>query len=344
MSQRKIKIDLKPLVARSLLHQSKLKAGQSAGKQPIGRKENKASVNGRGKTSEDLNVGFGKLGITPANGARKSVTKRGDFEKYPKLPAELRLKVIKNSISTASTTSTTDNQRVVEILYYDISDGIGSDGWPYHKSNHKHKIYSKNPTLHQVDREFRNEALKTWNVRIGTPNGEYYARLDPDNTIIYISYTELDEDSDTLDMYSDMLTTDICSKIKHLAIDFEMWNCHGTVNPLQKFTALETFTFVVHDAACCADWEPGKQFVELEIVYVDEDDLEEVRPEIRLWDDIEHLVELCTEYRVKNPNYNVPTVKTAIMYCDDSACCNSVESVENHLVDVLAPGGGRPRP
>ncbi|KAK0114512.1 hypothetical protein ONS95_014002 [Cadophora gregata] len=238
----------------------------------------------------------------------------------------------------------TDSPRVVEILYYDISRGIGTDGWPYHKSNHKHKVYSKNPTLHLVDREFRDEALKTWSVRIDTRNGECYARLDRDNTIIYISYTELDDDSDPLDMYGDMLNPDICSKIKHVAIDFEMWNCHKTINPLQKFTALETFTFVVHDAACCADWEPEKQPVEFEIVYVDEDDLEEVRPEIRLWDDIEHLVELCTKNKVNNPKYKVPVVKTAIMYCDDNACCNSVESVENHLVDVLAPDGGRSRP
>ncbi|KAH7382861.1 hypothetical protein BKA64DRAFT_760902 [Cadophora sp. MPI-SDFR-AT-0126] len=341
MSQRKIKIDLKPLVARCLLHQSKLNVGQSADKQPIGGNEHKTSENCRGRGTEDLGVGFEKLDITPANRVQKSAIKRGDFEKYPKLPFELRLKVIKDSISRASST---DSPRVIEILYYDISKGIDSDGWPYHKSNHKHKIYSKNPTLHKVSKEFHKEALKTWSVRIDTPHGDCYARLDPDNTIIYISYTELDDDSDPLDMYSDMLSAEICSKTKHLAIDFEMWNCHETVNPLQKFTALETFTFVVHDAACCADWEPGKQPVEFEIVQVDEDDLEQVRPGICLWDDINHLVDLCKKYKVKNPEYKAPTVKTAIMYCDDSACCNSVESVENHLVDVLAPGGGRPRP
>jgi len=255
--------------------------------------------------------------------------------------SRLRLKVIKNSIATESETEV---PRVVEILYYDISKGIGSDGWPYHRSNHKHKVYSDNPTLHQVNKEFRDEALKTWSVRINTPDGECYARLDPDNTIVYISYTEFDEDSDPLELYTDMLTHEICSKIKHLAVDFEMWNCDETVNPLQKFTALETFTLVVHDAACCADWQPGKRPVEFEIVYVDEDDLERTRPGATLLENMEHVVDLCTKYKVKNPTYMIPDVKTAIMYCDDEACCNSIESVENHLVDVLAPGGGRPRP
>ena len=91
--------------------------------------------------------------------------------------SRLRLKVIKNSIATESETEV---PRVVEILYYDISKGIGSDGWPYHRSNHKHKVYSDNPTLHQVNKEFRDEALKTWSVRINTPrNGRdagYVAR------------------------------------------------------------------------------------------------------------------------------------------------------------------------
>lgn len=156
------------------------------------------------------------------------------FKKYPKLPVELRLKVIKNVTTSASSR---EHARVVKILYFDpCSETIGPDGWEYHKSDHKHEVYSKIPALPQVDTEFREEALKKWNVDIERPDGTSYIRFDPEDTVVYLSYSCINEwrQNETLDMYSDMVTPEICSKIKHLAVDFDMWDYHDTIYPFQK--------------------------------------------------------------------------------------------------------------
>ncbi|KAH7369798.1 hypothetical protein BKA65DRAFT_589260 [Rhexocercosporidium sp. MPI-PUGE-AT-0058] len=358
MSERKIMIDLRQLSAKCKLYQSKIDA--SRGSKPHGSGSSfNGSRGGNTMRPEDLGSGSEKLGITSKkpratltwkpsssynSGASAPSTNEAHFKVFPKLPAELRLEVIKESISTANTR---EHKRVVEVLYFDICGGkIGDDGWPWYRSDHKYSINSKTSALLQVDEDFRFEALKTWSASINGPNGNSYARFDPENTTIYISYSELSERAcdDTMDVYSDMLTRDICQKIKHLAIDFCIWECHTWVkNPIQKFTALEDFTFVVHDAACMPDWNPDNKPTEFKLVSVNEDDMEEVRPDIRLWEDINHLIKLCTEFKAENPEYSVPVIKTAVMYCGGKACCNSVESVAAHWLDVLAPGGGRPR-
>ncbi|CZT42673.1 uncharacterized protein RSE6_02611 [Rhynchosporium secalis] len=57
-----------------------------------------------------------------------------------------------------------------------------------------------------------------------------------------------------------MFTPDICTKIKHLAVDFDMWTTYEPLkaNPLQKFTNLTDFTIGIYDAGCMTTgiWEP----------------------------------------------------------------------------------------
>ncbi|KAL2072159.1 hypothetical protein VTL71DRAFT_11502 [Oculimacula yallundae] len=271
------------------------------------------------------------------------------YPKFPKFPLELRLKVIKNAISTEATRS---SKRVVEILYFDpCNKDVGTDGWPYHQSDHKHNTYSQLPGLHQVDTEFRAEAFKKWSVSIDRPSGDSYTRFDPEETIVYLSYTELSmrAQDDDMDMYTDMLTADVCKKIKHLAIDAEMWSTPEK-NPLQKFTNLETFTFVVHDAGCMPDWDPEKEKEDFTLVSVSKDDLEVIRSTLDLGYEIENLAELCEDHKAileawtPDVVYRVPVIKTAILYCDDIPCCNSVESVRDHLMDVCSPSGPCRRP
>ncbi|KAL5323286.1 hypothetical protein ACEPPN_007820 [Leptodophora sp. 'Broadleaf-Isolate-01'] len=359
MSERKIMIDLSQLSAKCKLYQNRLDASRGVMPQSAGSGHN-GSPRGNGMRPEDLGSGFEKLGITtkrPTATLRPKLLSSSTsddsapsideavFTIFPKLPAELRVKVIKQSISAACTS---DHKRVIEILYFDPCGGdVGNDGWPWYKSDHKHDIYSKDSALLEVNTEFQIEALKRWSVSIDRPTGDSYAQFDPENTIIYISYSDINGQAceDTMDMYSDMLTPAICQKIKHLAIDFTVWDCHEYVkNPIQKFTALEDFTFVIHDDACMPEWNPDIKPAEFKLVPAKEDDLEEVRPDIRLWKDINHLIKICTACKAKNPKYKVPTIKAAILYCGGKACCNSVESVAAHWLDVLAPGGGRPRP
>ncbi|KAG4430269.1 hypothetical protein IFR05_014248 [Cadophora sp. M221] len=347
MSERKIMIDLRHLSAKCKLYQSRLDASRGIMPQNAGSGHDD-SRRGNGMRSEDLGSGFEKaIGYhykeTHSYSSPKSSSSPGPddsdllvdeavFTIFPKLPTELRFKVIKESISAAYAS---DHKRVIEILYFDPCGG-------------NHDIHSKNSALLEVNTEFQNEALKKWSASINKPTGDSYAQFDPENTIIYISYSEVNDQAciDTMDMYSDMLTPAICQKIKHLAIDFMVWECHEWVkNPLQKFSALEDFTFVIHDAACMPEWDPDIiKPTEFKLVPAEEDDLEEVRPDIRLWKDINHLDKLCTAYKAKNPKYKISEIKTAILYCGGKACCNYVESVAAHWMDVLAPDGGRPRP
>jgi hypothetical protein len=221
------------------------------------------------------------------------------FSLFPKLPAELRLKILKLALP---------GPRIVEV-YYDRARH------PWDKSFIR--FNTPPPAALHANWESRRVALEKYWLRLGNEEiNDCFAQIDPTEDTIFIPFNSLVKLQQRL-INGKAWSKEAKESVRSLAVDARSWKRLCGPEGFVYFENLEKFTIVIHDSVNCQSKEKWRM-PDTDLSLVD------VQDEVEVYD---HHLSVESQMEFDNGHYGrqwkLPTIEVKVAVKGEKKCCHN---------------------
>lgn len=245
---------------------------------------------------------------------------RGEFEVFPKLPAELRLKIWKEAMP---------GPRVMEVCYTADRESFQGERIDYENhggmtaqyadhmqndANYKFGTHCPPPTLLAVCQESRAETLTVYSARLETAGKKSNVMFHPINDTISFHFYWKGDDEDAKRLTSRSFSERSRNSIQHMAFDSLNWFSSLSDDPigLADFPALTDVTFVGHHEDCCE----GSPDCWVNVMFID------CPPYVSSnanWP--KQSIKMADKFKIRHPDHTALQFFLKTPVCDGVPCC-----------------------